>query len=90
MADFFDYECDACGRSFCERIHVMNMVLNHVEEEYCLECLAQNENREPQAFFNWIVAYVMARDCFKTPWDNFNVAPCPRIADKSCFCEVPV
>jgi hypothetical protein len=88
MADFFDYQCDNCGKPFCERIHVMNMVLNLVEEEFCLECLAENESRSPETFYYWIIDYVMARDCFKGPWEKFNPAPCPRITDKSCFCKV--
>ncbi len=88
MADFFEYYCDSCDKPFCERIHVMNLVLNNVEEEFCLECLAQNEGLAGEAFYQWILDYVEARECFKTPWDNFKFALCPRIADKSCFCKV--
>lgn len=87
MADFFDYYCDQCDRPFCERIHVMNLALDHVEAEYCLECLAQQEGVTSEGFYHWIIEYVMARDCFKTPWDNFQFAVCPRITDKSCYCE---
>lgn len=87
MADFFDYTCDQCGTPFCERIHVMNMALDRIEEEFCLTCLAQHENLSPEDFYHWIVDYVMARDCFQSPWEKFNANPCPRIVDKTCFCK---
>jgi hypothetical protein len=86
MSDFFDYPCDACGRPYCERIQVMNLVLDNIEDMYCLECLAAQEGQTPEAFYHWILDYVEARECFKTPWDNFDYKPCPRILDKSCFC----
>jgi TusA-related sulfurtransferase len=86
MIEFFEYTCDLCGKPLCERIGVMNLVLDQVDETNCLECLAQKENMSPQAFYDWILEYVKARDCFKTPWDKFNYAPCPRIEDKTCFC----
>ena len=84
---FFDYHCDACGTPFCERIHVMNLALDNLDDEYCLECLAKGERVLPEAFYHWIVEYINARDCFKTPWDEFNAAPCARIVDKTCFCS---
>lgn len=86
MAEFFDYYCDQCGKPFCERIHVMNLVLNNLEEEFCLECLGASESLSGEAFYHWVLDYVMARDCFKGPWEQFNAAPCPRIVDKTCFC----
>lgn len=88
MADFFDYYCDNCDKPFCERIQVMNLALNYVEEAFCLECLASREGVEPEAFYYWILDYVASRDCFKTPWENFSAASCPRIVDKTCFCKV--
>lgn len=88
MATFFDYTCDACGKDFCERISVMNLVLDLTEEAYCLECLSEREGQSSQHFYHWILEYVMARDCFKTPWTHFNASPCPRITDGSCFCTV--
>ncbi len=88
MADFFDYYCDACDKPFCERIHVMNLVLNNVDSEFCLECLAKSTEKEPDAFYHWVLDYVMERECFKTPWEKFNPTPCPRITDKTCFCPI--
>lgn len=89
MSAFFTYTCDDCGTPFCERILVMNLAMDLVEDAYCLTCLAQREGTEPEAFFEWVRGYIESRNCFKTPWDSFDAAPCPRIADKSCFCEVP-
>jgi len=86
MSELFEYTCDLCGKPFCERISVMNLALDQVEEAYCLECLAGRESLSPEGFYQWIGEYVMSRDCFKTPWDNFNYTPCPRIDDKTCFC----
>lgn len=87
MVDFFEYQCDSCNRPFCERIHLMNLALDRIEEECCLECLSKAEGLSPAEFYNWILEYVMARDCFKTPWNSFNASLCPRLADKSCFCK---
>lgn len=83
---FFSYYCDRCDRPFCERIHVMNLALNHIDEEYCLECLADDTAQSPEDFYTWILEYVQERECFLTPWTNFSVAACPRITDKTCFC----
>ncbi len=64
----------------------MNLALDNLDDEYCLDCLAKGERALPEAFYHWIVEYINARDCFKSPWDAFNAAPCPRITDKTCFC----
>lgn len=88
VTDFFEYVCDGCGKPFCERIHVMNLVLDNLDEEFCLECLAAEESHEPEGFYQWIINYVDARECFKSVWDKFDASPCPRIPDKSCFCKV--
>lgn len=85
---FFDYVCDRCGKPFCERILVMNLAMDKEDEQYCLECLAVTESQiTPPDFFVWISDYIQARDCFKSPWDKFNVTPCPRITDKTCYCH---
>lgn len=88
MADFFEYTCDRCGRPFCERISVMNLALDNIDDAFCLECLSEAEGLSPEAFYTWILAYVRDRECFLTPWTNFKHATCPRITDKTCFCTV--
>ena len=88
MPFLFDYTCDDCERPFCERILVMNLALDHEDEMFCLECLTQKEGLDStHAFYLWITDYIMARDCFASPWGKFNASPCPRIQDKSCFCS---
>jgi hypothetical protein len=87
MSDFFDYHCEQCGKPFCERIQVMNLALNHLESGFCLECLSSKEELDPIAFYQWILDYIELRPCFKTPWTEFDYSPCPRVTDKSCFCE---
>lgn len=84
---FFDYMCDRCGGPFCERVHVMNMALNYIDEEYCLACLSKELGKtEPElADFAWL--YVQARDCFKDPWTKFDATACPRIETQNCYCQ---
>lgn len=89
MSAFFTYTCDDCGTPFCERILVINLALDFVDDAYCLACLAQKEDTEPEALFHWIGDYIQSRNCFKTPWDSFDPASCPRIQEKTCYCEVP-
>ena len=86
---FFDYQCAQCDAAFCERIMLMNLALDIEDEQLCLNCLAQQENLAAQGFYEWILKYIFARDCFKTPWGKVDVTPCPRIKDKSCFCTAP-
>jgi len=88
MSEFFDYHCVSCAKPFCERIHIMNLALNHIESEFCLECLAQKEKQIPEAFYQWILDYIKMRPCFQKPWAAFDYVTCPRIVDKSCFCKV--
>lgn len=89
MAEFFDYICDRCARPYCERISIMNLALDLVEEAYCLECLAEDQGLNAEAFYTWILDYVESRECFQTPWHNYAYQACPRITDKSCFCTLP-
>jgi hypothetical protein len=88
MSLFFEYTCDTCATPFCERILIMNMALGFEEEQYCLKCLTQQENQPSEKlFFDWIKDYILARDCFLSPWQKFNPSPCPRIADQTGFCS---
>ena len=84
---FFQYTCDATGTPLCERIHLMNLALDQLDEVFSLEVLAQTQGLTPRAFFDRVVTYMMSRDCFKTPWEAFDPTPCPRIDDGSCLCQ---
>ena len=84
---FFDYRCDACGAPFCERIHVMNLTLDRIETELCMDCLAKEYNMPPAEMADYTWDYVQARDCFKNPWESFNASACPKISLQQCFCQ---
>jgi hypothetical protein len=86
-ASFFDYTCDRCGAPVCERVQIMNLALDYVEELYCLACLAAEQGiREPE-LADFAKSYVHSRECFKTPWDAFNAACCPKLANHQCYCQ---
>lgn len=85
---FFDYRCDHCGQPFCERVHVMNMTLDHIEEEACLSCLANEYNKTEAEMAKFCWDYVQARECFKTPWMHFNAKTCPHQANATCHCQL--
>lgn len=84
---FFDYSCDRCGAPVCERVQVMNLALDYVDELFCMDCLAAEQDMEPAALAEFAKEYVYARECFKTPWDNFNAKICPKIEQQQCFCQ---
>ncbi|MCA9788458.1 MAG: hypothetical protein KC462_01745 [Cyanobacteria bacterium HKST-UBA05] len=83
---FFTYQCDATDRPFCDRIAIMNLALDQVSDQYCLEVLAESQAMAPKAFFDRMYVYIQSRDCVKTPWEAFDPSPCPRMAEGSCFC----
>lgn len=87
MTDFFDYTCDRCGSPFCERVQIMNLALDHVEEMYCLNCLAEDQGISPQELAASLKDYIHTRECFQTPWKKFNVSNCPKLEEQTCFCQ---
>ncbi len=88
-ASFFDYPCDRCGAMFCERVQIMNLALNYVDEQYCLACLAAEQGLSEAAMADFAREYVLARECFKTPWDHFapRARQCPRLPEGTCHCQ---
>jgi hypothetical protein len=84
---FFDYYCDATGVPFCGRIHLMNLAIGNVDEEYCLSVLATTYDRSPEAMAAFCFDYVKARDCFKDPWMKFDASGCPLIEGGQCHCQ---
>lgn len=86
---FFDYFCDECGSQFCERVNLMNLALDQIDEAYCINCLAKDNDLtvEKMADFAW--GYIEQRDCFKDPWMKFDASACPLIEDNACHCQLP-
>lgn len=83
----FDYYCAKCDAPFCERVSIMNLALNYVEDGFCLSCLAADHQMSEAELSVFVRDYVEARECFKTPWDNFNATGCPRLETKECHCQ---
>ncbi len=88
-AAFFDYHCDRCDAPVCERVQVMNLALNYVEDLFCMPCLALEEGLPLTQILPTAKDYVQARDCFKLPWEQFSAqaAVCPLLKENSCFCQ---
>lgn len=86
-SSFFDYICDDCGKPVCERLQVMNFALDNLEDLYCIQCLAVQEESTPTALATTLSAYIQSRECFKTPWDNFAAEGCPKKLDNTCYCQ---
>jgi hypothetical protein len=84
---FFDYTCDQCGAPVCERVQLMNLALDYVEDLYCLQCLATEQGMEQPELAEFAKDYVYSRECFKTPWDKFNAKACPRLSQNQCYCQ---
>lgn len=85
--DFFDYTCDHCGAPVCERVQIMNLSLDNVDDLFCLACLAEEQDMTQSALAEFAKDYVYSRECFKTPWDAFNAKPCPKLATGACYCQ---
>lgn len=90
--EFFDYACDRCGALVCERVQIMNLALDNVEELFCLACLAEEQDMEQPALAEFARDYVYSRECFKTPWDAFaaQAQRCPNLANHTCYCQDPI
>lgn len=86
---FFDYTCDRCGAPVCERVQIMNLALDYVDELFCLSCLAAELDMTAPALADYARQYVQARECFKTPWDAFapQALQCPQLTLKQCYCQ---
>ena len=87
VPDFFDYNCDRCGAPVCERVQIMNLALDNVDELFCLVCLAEEQEMGPVELAEFAKAYVYSRECFKTPWDAFKAKSCPRLSTGECYCQ---
>jgi hypothetical protein len=89
MADFFDFYCDRCDTPFCERVQIMNLALDYVEEMVCLTCLATDQGTSEAALAASLKTYIDSRECFQTPWNNARekALTCPLIASHACHCQ---
>lgn len=65
----------------------MNMTLDRIEEEFCLACLSAEYGKTQAEMADYCWEYVQARDCFKTPWMNFDAKPCPKQTTQTCHCQ---
>jgi|SRR6478609_7741519 len=86
---FFDYTCDLCGAPLCERVQIMNLSLDYVDDLYCLSCLAKQQGLSDAELAETAKEYVQGRECFKTPWDKFasQAQVCPLLKYQSCPCQ---
>jgi hypothetical protein len=86
---FFDYTCDHCGSPVCERMQIMNLSLDYIEELYCLSCLSKQQGLSEAEMAETAKDYVQGRECFKTPWDNFapQAQQCPLLKYQLCSCQ---
>jgi hypothetical protein len=87
MTSFFDYTCDSCGQPVCERLQVMNLALDNVEDLLCMTCLSTQEETPAPVLSSTLYAYIQSRECFKTPWDNFDAGNCPNKPLNTCYCQ---
>jgi len=84
---FFDYFCTQCDAPFCERVHLMNLALDYLEDEYCLDCLSGLQGCTVPDLADSVTAYIHTRDCFLNPWKMFDASACPRRDLKTCLCQ---
>ena len=86
---FFDYTCDRCGTPLCERVQIMNLSLDYVDDLYCLSCLAAEQGLSEAEMAETAREFVYGRECFKTPWDNFGplARQCPLLKYQACPCQ---
>jgi hypothetical protein len=87
VSSFFSYECLACSAPVCERVMIMNLALGYEDDIFCLTCLAQDIGASSADIAEQARDYVMARDCFRSPWSKFDASACPRQAEQSCPCQ---
>ena len=89
LPEFFDYTCDRCGAPVCERMQIMNLALDNIDDLYCLACLAEEQDMAQPALADFAREYVYSRECFKTPWDAVDAKGCPRLSTGECYCQDP-
>ncbi len=85
--DFFDYHCARCDAAYCERVNIMNLVLDYTEDGYCLSCLATEHEMDEPGLVAHLKTYIDSRECFLTPWSGFDPSPCPRLRTQTCYCQ---
>lgn len=86
-AAFFDYTCQGCGQSVCERQSLMNLALGYEEHLYCVPCLAQEEALPLPVLLVQVKAYIASRECFRKPWQRVAAHQCPRLSSGHCPCQ---
>ncbi len=76
--------CSGCQSPLCLRKQVVNMVLDNIQEMYCLECLGKINGKEPLEVLLSARSYIMRRECFRKEWIRYeNKSQCPE--PLTCF-----
>ena len=64
----FPFPCPKCSKKICRRAYNINLALGFVDEQYCLNCLADLHDQTKESLFDFIYGYIQSRDCFKKEW----------------------
>jgi hypothetical protein len=76
--------CSLCQSVLCLRKQVVNLMLDNIEEMYCLECLGKMNEKEPREILITAESYIMQRECFRKEWIKYeNRSHCPE--PLTCF-----
>jgi len=86
-SDWMPYSCMQCGAAFCERVQIMNLALDYVDVQYCLSCLAAENEQPIEKLTGHIKGYIHSRECFETPWLSVPVRQCPNLKTNACYCQ---
>ena len=77
-------QCSLCGAALCLRKQVVNLMLDNIQEMYCLECLGKMNAKEPREILTTAQSYIMQRECFRKEWIKYeNRSQCPE--PTGCF-----
>lgn len=80
-------QCRRCQSALCLRQQVLNLALGEDSELLCLNCLAQDNDSEPQKLLKDVGAYVRGRECFAKEWDKYrDCGFCPSPA--TCYPDI--
>jgi hypothetical protein len=81
--------CKKCKKSLCLRQKVVNYVLGHDEELFCLFCLGEQNQSGAAELVGNMREYILGRECFAKEWRKYpdrSYCPCPsRCIIEVCF-----
>jgi hypothetical protein len=76
--------CDQCSSCICERVYIINLALNYIDQCLCLKCLASEKGIDEGQVFRSLADYIKSRPCFKAEWDHVNYKECKKYPH--CYC----